>query len=156
MEKVQTITTRFIIDTKTKDLFLTGMLILIPLIWSGPRLLIGSTVNMLLCLTAKTSSPKSWWIKAALPSLAVIIHGVLFGSFTIYLLYLWPIISISNLMYMKIGQSKLLLASVIKMLILIVGSTLLSQYNVIPAIMVNSMGAIQFVTAMIGGLMASI
>lgn len=154
MERSQTITTKLFIDTKIKDLILTGMLILIPLAWSGPQLLIGSVVNMLLCLTTKVSQPKSWWIKAALPSLAIIIHGVLFGSFTIYLFYLWPVITLANWVYMKVGQSKLLLASVIKMLILITGATLLSWQNVIPATMVNSMGVIQLVTAMIGGLMA--
>ena len=156
MEKTQTITTGLSIDTKTRDLVLTGMLILIPLLWSGPQLLIGSIVNLLLCLSAKTTEPRSWWIKAALPSLAVIVHGVLFGSFTIYLFYLWPIITLGNWVYMRVGQSKLLLASVIKMLILIMGATLLSWQKVIPVTMVTSMGVIQFVTAMIGGLMASL
>ncbi len=164
MERTQTITAGLFIDTKTRDLILTGILILIPLAWNGPQLMIGSIVNMLLCLTAKTSQAKSWWIKAALPSLAVIIHGVLFGSFTIYLFYLWPIITLGNWVYMRIGKSnlrthkvsKLLVASAIKMLILITGATLLSHQKIIPIVMVKSMGMIQFITAMIGGLMASL
>jgi len=163
MDRIQTIAVKPILDTKTKNLILTGTLILIPLIWSGPQLLIGSVVNLLLCLTAATSQPRHWYLKAALPSLAVIIHGVLFSSFTIYLLYLWPIITLGNWVYMSVNQSKLKVlskiklpaAAIIKTLILIAGATLLFQLKMIPAVLVNSMGTIQLVTALIGGLIAA-
>ena len=162
VDSTQTITVRSIPDIKMKDFVFTGLLILIPLIWSGPQLLIGSVVNMLLFLASSQSRPSSWYVKAALPSLAVIIHGVLFSSFTIYLFYLWPIITIGNWMYMGIGQSnlkinkvtKLLLAAIIKTSILILGVIIMVHYKIIPSVMVNSMGTIQFVTAMIGGLSA--
>lgn len=156
MDRTEAITVGAVSDTKTKDLILTGGLILIPLAWSGPQILIGSVVNFLLCLTAKNSQPKSWWLKAALPSLAVILHGVLFGSFTYYLFYLWPIITVGNWVYMRVGKSNLPAAAIIKMLILMTGATLLSQFKIIPAVMIRSMGTIQLVTALIGGLAASL
>ena len=146
-------------DRKIKSLFLTDGLILIPLILSGPQLLIGTAVNFLLCKTAAGSQPKERWIAAALPSLAVIIHGVLFSSFTIYLLYLWPIITLGNWVFMRVGQGKLKylpVAAIGKMLILTAGATLLFQLKIIPTGLVTSMGVIQLTTAMIGGLLAAL
>ena len=146
-------------DSKIKSLFLTGGLILVPLVLSGPQLLIGSAVNFLLCKTAAGSQPKERWIAAGLPSLAVIVHGALFSSFTIYLLYLWPIITLGNWIFMRVGQGKLKYlpaAAIGKMLILTAGATLLFQLKIIPAGLVASMGVIQLATAMIGGLVAVI
>jgi hypothetical protein len=160
--KTQTLAVGTLSDVKAKEIFVTGLLVLIPLVWSGPQLVVGSFVNMLLCLAARTSRPNSWLIKAALPSLAVIIHGVLFNSFTIYLFYLWPVIAIGNLIYMKIGQgksdinkwAKLPVAAGVKMLVLMSGAVVMAHFKIIPLALVSSMGVIQFATAMIGGLMA--
>ena len=62
--------------SKPKELVITLAMLFIPLIWSGPQLLIGLVINMLLCISAKTSHPKRWLLMAALPSLAGIIYNV--------------------------------------------------------------------------------
>lgn len=163
-ERIQTIAVGTVMDSKTKEVLITLGLVVIPFVWSGPQLMVGSVVNMLLCLTAANSQPKSWWIKAALPSLAVVARGGLFNSFTPYLLYLWPIITLGNWVFMSIGQSKLKalakiklpVAALIKMLILMTGATVLAQLKIIPTVMVGSMGIIQLVTALIGGTLSAL
>ena len=161
MDRAQTITIEANVDTKTKEWFLTGTLVLVPLILGGPQLLVGSVVNMLLCLFAATSHPKNWLLKAAaIPSLAAVAHGVIFGIFTPFLLYLWPIITLANWVYMNVWRSKtiflpisrLMAASTVKVMILVVGATFLFHLKLIPDVILNSMGMIQLATAIIGGI----
>ena len=143
--------------SKPKELVITLAMLFIPLIWSGPQLLIGLVINMLLCISAKTSHPKRWLLMAALPSLAVIIHGVMFRSFTMYLVYLWPIITVANLVYMRIGTTRYRFwgAAVVKTGLLFSGAMLLYTFKLIPSILLTSMGPIQLVTALLGGMAAS-
>lgn len=156
MNRTQTITIGVISNTKIRELILSGLLILIPLTLSGPQLLVGSIVNLLLLLSAATSQSKTWWIKAAIPSLAAITHGVLFGFFTPYLLYLWPVITLGNWLYMRLSKNKLILAIITKTLVLWLGTLLLSQFKIVPQLIVSNMGVVQLVTATIGGLGATI
>ena len=110
-------------------------------------MLIGSIVNFLLA-----TQSKNILVKSSLPSLAVIAHGVLFKTFTPYLFYLWPVITLGNFVFIKLfSQTNLLVAAVVKMLILLTGAILLSQLKIIPNVLVNSMGIIQLITAVIGG-----
>jgi hypothetical protein len=161
MDRTQTLAVGTTLDTKTFEWFLTGTLILVPLIFAGPQLLVGSVTNMLLCLFAITSNQKNWLLKAAaLPSLAAVAHGVMFGVFTPFLLYLWPIITLANWVYMNVWRNKtitqpvlrLIAASLLKVAILTIGATLLFQLKVIPAVILTSMGIIQLSTAFMGGL----
>ncbi|HEX8923569.1 MAG TPA: hypothetical protein VF828_02445 [Patescibacteria group bacterium] len=162
MDDIKTITTSLTVNAKTKEYLITGALILVPLLLSGPQLLIGTTVNFLLYLTAATTGKKSWLIKATLPSLATIIHGVIFGAITPFLFYLWPVISVGNWIFMQISRSnlktpavvKMIAGAIVKMLLLTAGAALLFRFGVIPAILVKSMGIVQLLTATVGGLLA--
>jgi len=140
----------------TKPQLLIGLLVLIPLAISGPQLLLGSIVNSLLIILSTTSPRKNWLILSAIPSLMAIIHGAIFGFFTPYLFYLWPIITMGNWVYMNYGQRGPLLAIITKTLILYIGATVLFELKIIPQILVGSMGIIQLLTASIGAVAAKI
>jgi hypothetical protein len=163
MDTTQTITTGVTWNKKTKGIILTGLLVAVPLIWSGPQLLVGTVINLLLCLSAM-SSERNWQLRAAVPSLMVILHGVLFGAFTPYLFYLWPIITVGNLVYMGVWQNKMnipvvvkvFLAAFLKMIITFSGAAILFKLSIVPTALLNSMGLIQMVTAIIGGSIATI
>jgi len=152
MSNVHILTIRPTLGTLTKQQILTGSLILTPLILNGPQLLVGSIVNFLLLSLTIVSHKKNWLILSVIPSLAAITHGAIFRTFTPYLFYLLPIITLGNWIYMYLGQKNIIVAILAKVSILIIGSTILFQLKIIPQVLLNSMGTIQIITASIGGL----
>ena len=134
--------------------------IAIPLLVSGPQLLVGSIVNCLLFLSSTRLDGRRLILMAVLPSLAAVGHGVLFGGLTAYLIYLLPFIWAGNLMLMIIfkgllgkwmGIGGVLAASMVKAGWLFLAALFLAYLKVIPMAMVGLMGFAQLVTALIGG-----
>ncbi len=135
----------------------------IPLILRHPQLLVGVMVNFALMITAVNVRG---WKKVIplimLPSIAATVGGFLFGSFTIYLVFLIPVIWIGNatlvfvIKYLYgVKQFPYLMvvpiASVLKMMILYSVTFILVFIGVLPNMFLTVMGVMQLTTAVVGG-----
>jgi len=135
----------------------------IPLILRHPQLLVGVMVNFALMITAVNVRG---WKKVLplimLPSIAATVGGFLFGSFTIYLVFLIPVIWIGNatlvfvIKYLySVRQFSYLMvvpvASVLKMMILYSVTFILVFIGVLPNMFLTAMGLMQMTTALVGG-----
>jgi hypothetical protein len=138
---------------------------LIPFFISGPQLLTGTIVNALLFLFVSKAKSKSTLPIVILPSIGAVLNGILFGKFTVFLLYFLPFIWISN--YVLV-QSFTQLTKRYSPFISIVGSSLfksgflfaaaymLTLTRVVPMIFLQLMGLFQLYTALAGGVLALI
>lgn len=138
----------------------------IPLLLRHPQMLVGVTVNFALIMTAVNVRG---WQKVVplvvLPSVAAAVGGFLFGSFTMYLLYLIPVIWLGNaslvflMKYLHVQKRMPFLAVLpvaggVKMLILVSVTFILVTMGILPSLFLTAMGLMQLVTAIGGGLIA--
>lgn len=134
----------------------------IPFILKQPQLLIGSIINFILIYSISKYDLKKILPLLFVPSIATLLNGVLFGTFTIYLVYLIPFIAISNLIYVlsfkyiHIKYLGIMAASLVKACFLFSCAYILFNTIHIPEIFLTTMGIIQLYTALIGGILASI
>jgi hypothetical protein len=135
----------------------------IPLIFTSPQWIIGIIINLLLFLAADKFDTKKQIPIIVLPSIAALLHGTLFGVFSLFLMYLMPFIWLGNailvrtMVYSKLSYLyRMVLASVLKVLVLFITSYILVSLDIIPKIFLTAMGLMQLVTALAGGLLASI
>ncbi|MHC1716788.1 MAG: hypothetical protein AB9915_02825 [Candidatus Dojkabacteria bacterium] len=132
----------------------------IPFLLKGPQLLVGSLINFLLILSISQFKFKEIFLVFFLPSIAVYTYGVLFRGATNFLLYLIPCISISNAIYaysyknLKFGDFNIIFSSILKTLFLFTCTYILFKSSLLPQIFLTSMGLIQLVTAITGGIVA--
>lgn len=145
----------------TTDTLVWGLAFTIPLVLSHPQPLVGTIVNSLLVVTARRMPIRSWLPIAILPSLGVIMHGVLFGSLTMFLIYFLPIIWLGNLIYMKVisleGSAyavNVLFGAVLKAGLLFFGASLYLSLDLVPSLFLTAMGINQLLTALSGGVVA--
>jgi hypothetical protein len=137
----------------------------LPLILGHPQLLVGVAVNSLLVIAALNL--KGWKLLPVIiaPALGALSRGILFGPFTIYLVYMVPFIWVGNailvfsfkLMKLKMKKGYLLTlftGSIAKSLFLFGIAYLLYSLGLIPVIFLTAMGILQLVTAILGGLAA--
>ncbi len=138
---------------------------LIPLLVSHPQMLTGTLVNALLIMAALHF--RGW--KAApiviLPSIGAVLGGMLFGPFTIFIVYMMPVIWIGNFvlvylfkylhMTMNLNYWAALGGSALAKSALLFGAAfLLVNASVIPAVFLTAMGVLQLGTAIAGGIVA--
>lgn len=99
----------------------------------------------------------------AMPSLGAIAHGILFGSFTIYLFYLLPFICLGNLILIwtyDILRTKMtpfiavIVSALLKTSILLSFASIFVSANIIPNLFLTVMGPTQLITAISGGMLA--
>lgn len=144
------------------DLALPVLAFTIPFFISGPQLLTGSVVNLLLFLTASYSSKKNSIIIALLPSVGALLNGLIFGKFTFYLFYFLPFIWIGNLVlmnsFLKLKKSvpialDIFISSFAKSGFLFTFALIFFNLKIVPSIFLTAMGVFQLVTALIGGLL---
>lgn len=143
---------------------LSSLSFLIPVFIGHPQLLVGIVVNALIVRSALTMKRWKNLPTTLSPSLGALMRGLLFGPFTIYLLYLIPFIWLGNfvLAYFVKLFSKLKLAvvfllifsSALKALVIFLPTLLLIKTRTIPEMFLQSMGPIQFFTALIGSAIA--
>ena len=135
---------------------------LIPFLISGPQLLTGTLVNCLLISGIKFVDKKNHLFLAALPSVAAVLNGLVFGKFTIFLVYFLPFIWLSNfvlirsIIYLKEKLSlsfSITLSIILKTVILFVTALVYFKFNFVPEIFLTAMGAFQLATGIMGGLM---
>lgn len=147
-----------------KNLQLTlsySLLLLLPLILPTPQLLLGTLINFLLILTASQFEIKKIIPAMFLPSLSSYTHGLLFGSASTFLLYLIPVIGLSNILYISIYKTvkrkylNILIPSLLKSLFLFSITYLLVKLEILPTMFLIPMGITQLFTALTGGLLAN-
>ncbi len=137
------------------------LLFITPLILPGPQLLLGSLINFLLILGITQFSFKQIAPALFFPSIASYTYGLLFGTTTHFLLYLIPVIGIANILYVLIYKHikkdyiSVILASAIKAIFLFTMTLILNRLIELPSIFLSSMGIIQLVTVLTGGLIAN-
>ena len=138
---------------------------LVPFLIGHPQFLVGTIVNTTLILSAVYLKSYKLLPVILLPSLAVLSKGIIFGQFTMFLLYLVPFVWIGNtilvygykLFYLKSKMNyfvSLIISSALKTLFLFASAAFLVKLNVIPAFLMGAMGALQMYTAVTGGILA--
>jgi len=134
----------------------------VPFFFKQPQIVIGSIINFLLIMAVSKYEIKKILPILFLPSIASLLSGVLFGTFTLYLVYLIPFIVLSNLIYIlsfkyiHIKYLNTFLGALLKACFLFSCAYILFDSIHIPEIFLTTMGIVQFYTALIGGITASI
>ena len=138
----------------------------IPFLLGFPQTLIGTLVNAFLVLSAVIiKDPKKVLPLVFLPSVGVLARGLVFGPFTFLIFYMLPFIWFSNAvlvwmtdrLYLKMGMnylSSLLISSLVKSLALYLAAFGWVSLGLLPRVFLQTMGPIQFLTAILGGLLA--
>jgi hypothetical protein len=137
----------------------------LPLLIGHPQIVVGVVVNALLITSALNLKGYNLLPVIIVPALGALSRGILFGPFTIYLLYLIPFIWIGNAIlvfsfkWLRLYLKKsywltLLLGSAAKAGFLFLAAFILFKLNIIPIIFLTAMGAIQLTTAIMGGVAA--
>jgi len=132
-----------------------------------PQILVGVLVNAMLIIGATYLKGHKLLPLILLPSLGVLTAGVIFGTYTIFLLYMIPLIWVGNAIYVYVykhfnmNQNRLKnnffgigVASIVKAAFLFGFAFLLVQLSILPAVFLTAMGVLQLVTALIGGVVA--
>lgn len=133
--------------------------ILIPLLISKPQLLVGSAVNAILLIHTFKYGFKKTLPLYFIPSIASLSRGLLFGGFTPFLLYLLPFIISSNILLGYVANTKknilsTILGVLLKYAFLFSSTYMLVQFTNLPNIFLTSMGYIQLITGVVGGIVA--
>lgn len=138
---------------------------LIPLLISHPQMVTGTLVNAFLIMAALHF--KGW--KAApiviLPSIAAVMSGLLFGPFTIFIVYMMPVIWIGNFVLVYLFKYLHMIrnmnywaalggSAIAKSVLLFGAAFLLVNASVLPAVFLTAMGVLQLGTAVAGGIIA--
>ena len=138
-----------------------GLTFLIPFLISGPQLLTGSLVNFLLILGARYVDKKNHLAMSVLPSIAAVLNGLVFGKFTIFLVYFLPFIWLGNfvliksILYFKERSSlplSLVFSVILKIIILYTVALIFFKFEFVPEIFLTAMGVFQLITGVIGGM----
>lgn len=133
---------------------------LIPFLISGPQLLTGTLVNCLLILGIKFVDKKNHLAISVLPSIAAVLNGLVFGKFTIFLIYFLPFIWLGNfvliksIIYLKEKlpfSLSMVLSFIFKTIILYSATLVFLKFNFVPKIFLTAMGVFQLATGLIGG-----
>lgn len=136
---------------------------LIPFLISGPQLLTGTIVNTLLFLFVSQSSSKKILPIVVLPSIGAVLNGILFGKFTVFLLYFLPFIWIGNYVIIQSFSSLLkknsffisvLVSSFFKFIVLFSVAYFFTTVKIVPTVFLQLMGLFQLYTALMGGILA--
>lgn len=153
-----------VINVKSLIIFqniIIGVAFLIPFLISGPQLLTGTIVNCLLISGTRFVNKKNHLFMAILPSIAAVLNGLVFGKFTVFLVYFLPFIWIGNffliksIIYLK-EKVPFLLSLIIsvffKTLILYISALVYFKLSLVPEIFLTTMVVFQLATGIMGGL----
>ncbi len=127
----------------------------VPLLFNGSQIITGSIINTLLFISAAKLSKRTLPFIAVIPSLGAVSNGLLFGPFTIYLVYFLPFIWVGNYLLMYVVKSSnFLIASLAKSAFLFLIAYIFVSLHIVPKIFLTAMGVMQLGTALIGGVVA--
>jgi hypothetical protein len=142
--------------------FFTLLSISAPLVIKSPQILVGSIVNLSLFLSAKRLGFKKTLPSILLPSLIAYSSNILFKGATYFLIFFVPIIFVGNSVYVLLNQYiknsflSILISSVCKSILLYIFAFVFVKEVGLPSMFLSSMGLMQFVTAVIGGILGYI
>src|SRR3989338_293273 len=88
-----------LLEENLQTVLLAALCFFIPFALSHPQLLVGSIVNASLILGATYLKGHKLLPVILLQSIGVLTAGVIFGSFTVFLIYMIPFIWIANAIY---------------------------------------------------------
>lgn len=155
-EIATTHTLLFIISLFTSSFF-------IPFFVSGPQLLVGIVVNMVLFLSVRFLGLKRTIPILFLPSIGATLNGILFGTFSSSLFYFMPFIWAGNYLMIFLYERlrtymhptiSVCCASAAKAMLLFVTAFCFISLKMVPTLFFQAMGAIQLITAFVGGMLA--
>jgi len=128
----------------------------IPLLISWPQLLVGSMVNFILILAAlHYKNYKTMLPLVILPSIAAVLHGVMFWPFSVFLVYMMPAIRIGNFILTSTIQHDthmlkwILTGWLYKAVFLSIIASLLIYFWILPVIFLKAMGLFQLISVLI-------
>ncbi len=130
----------------------------LPLVLSWPQIVIGSIVNFLLILAAfRYKDTKTILLLVTLPSIAAVVHGMLFGAASSFLVYMLPAIRIGNYLLVYVIQHDanhikwILTWALAKSIFLAIVASLLIYSWILPAIFLKAMGLYQLLSVLMWG-----
>jgi hypothetical protein len=155
------------IEENIQTVLLSCIGFFLPFIIGHPQILIGVIVNAMLIIGATYLKGHKMLPLILLPSLGVLTAGIIFGSYTVYLLYLVPFIWLGNSVYvyvykffnveshgLKNNVIGIGIASLLKAGLLFGITFVLVRFAIVPSIFLTAMGLLQLTTALIGGVVA--
>jgi hypothetical protein len=132
-----------------------------PFMVGHPQWVVGTIVNSSLVLAALNIKNYRLLPIILLPSIAVLTRGLIFGPFTIFLVYLIPFIWMGNailvlcMKYFKLNNwINMGIGSVLKAAFLFTAAYALVSLKVLPPLFLTTMGLFQLYTAVAGGVLA--
>ncbi|MBR9692177.1 hypothetical protein GOV06_05330 [Candidatus Woesearchaeota archaeon] len=137
----------------------------LPIVIGHPQIVVGIIVNAMLITAALNLKGYKLLPVILAPALGALSAGLLFGKFTVFLLYLIPFIWIGNAIlvfafkWLKLRLKKnyvltLVVGSTAKSLFLFGAAFLLFKLGIIPVMFLTAMGVVQLTTALGGGIAA--
>lgn len=146
-------------------LIYSGICFFLPLFLGHPQIIVGVTVNAMLIASALNLRSAKLLPIIMLPSLGVLSRGLIFGSFSYYLVYMIPFIWIGNAIlvaafkWLKLKSGRgywltLALGTAAKSGFLFASAYALVSLGAIPPVFLVAMGGMQAYTALGGGAFA--
>ncbi len=132
----------------------------LPFFMGHPQLIVGIVVNSMLIMGSLNVRGYKLLPIIIAPSLGVLSRGLIFGPYTIYLIYMIPFIWIGNSIIVAAFKSKgsfivkLIAGSAAKSGFLFLSAFLLFKLGLLPVMFLTAMGLIQLATAIGGGILA--
>ena len=134
----------------------------LPLILSGPQIVTGTAVNTLLVLFALKFPKKHAFFMCALPGLGAVSNGILFGTYTPFLLYFLPFIWAANVLFVSLIRRfrnndtifMVCISAVVKSASLFVAAYMFVSAHFVPEVFLTAMGIVQLGTAVAGAIIA--
>ncbi len=141
------------------------IILAVPLLLGQFRWFTGITVNTIFILAALNFRNNSYIPMIFLPSIEKIFGALILGIFFYYLLYIIPFIWIGNGLYISLFRyfknnikmhslASIVLSSLIKTAVIFVPTFILYMFDLVPYLFMIAMGAMQFATAITGGVLA--
>jgi len=155
------------IEENIQTVLLSAIGFFLPFVLGHPQILVGIIVNAMLIVGATYLRGHKLLPLIILPTFGVLTAGVIFGTYTHFLLYLIPFIWIGNAIYVYVykhfnmNQNRLKnnvlgigIASILKAGFLFGIAYVLVHFAIIPPVFLTAMGVLQLTTALIGGVVA--
>ena len=137
----------------------------LPLMIGHPQIVVGVLVNTLLITSALNVKGYKLLPVIIAPALGALSRGILFGPFTIFLVYMIPFIWVGNAIlvyaFKELNLNKkinrwitLVLGSLVKAAFLFAIAFIFVKSGILPQLFLTTMGIFQFYTAILGGIVA--
>jgi hypothetical protein len=139
-------------------LALSAMGFLVPFITGHPQILVGVLVNAFIIRAALTLPHNKALPVVFTPVLGALARGILFGPFTVFVVFMVPFIWMGNYILLWAFQRKhsflptLGAASLAKAGLLYGSAYVMYSAGILPALFLDTMGVFQLATALAGGL----